>query len=224
MASSIPWYLVKGPNGRRKAISQIDYFPDCGLGIRGVCKAPIDVRIRVGADCLIHSIVVAVSLALVNVNPDSHDFSIADLSLSYAHRETPEVPLWLLIVLAVIAPAVTIVIVSVQTGSLPAQLRLQRLNDALLGLGISLGSATVILNIKNLAGKPRPDFLAICQPDLHNIAAHKVGGYGSGIDVMVYRTICQQPDHLWLNDAFRSFPSGYSTGKHITQGESNPLI
>lgn len=161
------------------------------------------------------SIVITLSLALVNVNPDSHDFSISDLSLSYAHRESPKVPFWLLIVLIVLAPVITISLVSFQTKTSSTTIKsLATLNYSLLGLGISLGSACVILNIKNLAGKPRPDFLAICQPDLTNIAAHKVGGYGQDIHVMVYRTICSQPDHRRVNDAFRSFPSGYSTGEY----------
>lgn len=79
---------------------------------------------------------------------------------------------------------------------------------------MSLATATVVLNVKNLAGVPRPDFLERCQPDVDNIAAYTVGGsYGKPISdrwVMVTREICQA-DSRDVNEAFRSFPSGYAT-------------
>ena len=70
--------------------------------------------------------------------------------------------------------------------------------------------------VKNLSRKPRPDFLARCEPDLEHVAAHRVGGYGQTISnlwVMVDGGICQQPDKSFLNDGFRSFPSGYATSE-----------
>jgi hypothetical protein len=74
----------------------------------------------------------------------------------------------------------------------------------------------IYTGIKNLSGKPRPDFLAICQPDLSKISSHTVGRYGQKISplwVNVDRAVCQQPDRGVLNDGLRSFPSGYATSK-----------
>lgn len=162
-------------------------------------------------------IVSAISLACIRFPPDSHYFSLLDLSISHAHREQVKVPLWLFVLLTVVAPILIITTVSFRQ----SRVRAHTLNNGLLGLGISLGTATVVLNIKNLAGKPRPDFLDICQPDLSTIEAHTVGGFGQGLSplwAMVERGICQQGDQALLNDAFRSFPSGYATGKAAAKG------
>lgn len=84
-----------------------------------------------------------------------------------------------------------------------------------MGLGLSFALAFVITQgIKNLIGKPRPDLLSRCQPDLSNIAAHVVGGYGQDISpswTLVSSSICTQTDSYTLNDGFRSFLSGHSS-------------
>lgn len=71
----------------------------------------------------------------------------------------------------------------------------------------------IFTGVKNLTGKPRPNFLAICDPDLVNIGKYKVGGFGTGLGVMVNIDICRQRDEYALRDGFRSFPSGYATSE-----------
>ena len=68
--------------------------------------------------------------------------------------------------------------------------------------------------MKNLFGKPRPDLLDRCKPDLANVAAHVVGGFGQDISerwTLVSASICTQTDQSVLKDGFRSFPSGHSS-------------
>ena len=155
------------------------------------------------------------------------------MSISHPHRPVAKVSLGVLILIATILPAVTIAFVSLYFSPWPSEVassrlapvsrwqrKLWELSAGLLGLGVSVATATVVFTgVKNLAGKPRPDFLERCQPALDHIAAHAVGGFGqtfSPLWVMVDRGICQQPDKRWLNDGFRSFPSGYATGEKRT--------
>ncbi len=66
--------------------------------------------------------------------------------------------------------------------------------------------------LKTVFAKPRPHFLAVCQPDLNNIAAHAVGGYGQDISArwtLVTASICTTANKSLLSDSFRSFPSGH---------------
>lgn len=173
------------------------------------------------------SAAITVALALSNVNPDYHAFSLLDLSISYPIR-APKVSLGLFVTLAIVAPVVIILVTYMSwtdptssiKPSVPHEIRRRKLpeiQNALLGLGISLATAMMIsTGVKNLTGKPRPNFLAICQPDLTRIQATTVGGYGQDVSrlwVMVTSDICQQADRNLLNDAFRSFPSGYATSR-----------
>ena len=170
-----------------------------------------------------------VAFALSEVNPDFHHFSVLDLTLSYPYRARQKVSKVLLVFLAVVVPVLVIAIVclwgrqrleirsSRSAQSIEPSTKLSYLNTSLLGLGVSLATTTVIVTgVKNLTGKPRPNFLAICRPDLPRIASHTTGGYGQSISnlwVVVDGGICQQADTRVLNDGFRSFPSGYAAGK-----------
>ena len=174
-----------------------------------------------------YSIAIVTALLLSTVNPDYHHFSLLDLTISYPYQENPKVSLGLHILLSIILPFAIIVVVSLFVPD-PAisnsnstherqRHRLWRLNTSLLGLGVSLATATIIFTgVKNLSGKPRPDFLARCKPDVGNVAAHRVGGYGQAVSelwILVDGKSCQEKDKTWLNDGFRSFPSGYATSE-----------
>lgn len=84
-----------------------------------------------------------------------------------------------------------------------------------LGLGLAFVLAWLFTQgSKNLFGKPRPDLLARCQPDLSDVAAHVVGGFGQSLSerwVLVSSSICRQTDRSVLDEGFRSFPSGHAS-------------
>ena len=71
--------------------------------------------------------------------------------------------------------------------------------------------------LKDLYGKPRPDMLSRCNPDLSDIAAHVVGGLGQelpGAPILVSWTICQNTSRSLSRDGFVSFPSGHASCKY----------
>ena len=91
-----------------------------------------------------------------------------------------------------------------------------------MGLGLSYALAFFITQgMKNLFGRARPDMLDRCQPDmsLESIQRNTVaGGYAANFDprwVLVSAAICTQTDRSLLDDGFRSFPSGHSSGKFL---------
>jgi hypothetical protein len=177
----------------------------------------------------ISSAAIIISLLLSTVNPDFHTFSVLDMNLSYPYRPA-KLSLPLFILLSIIFPTLTIICISLFTSFQPhhqtqsnitlSQARTQKLrylNASLLGLGVSLATSTVIFTgVKNLTGRPRPNLLSICDPDLENIGKYTVGGVGAGFNrlwVMVDVEICRQSDKEALRDEFRSFPSGFATSK-----------
>lgn len=87
-----------------------------------------------------------------------------------------------------------------------------------MGLGVALSSAFFITEgLKDLAGKPRPFLLAVCDPDLspEAIQRFRVGGLGTSLDsatpIVVNSGICRQTDQGKLRNAFASWPSGHSS-------------
>lgn len=71
----------------------------------------------------------------------------------------------------------------------------------------------IINGLKNICGKPRPDLLARCQPDIQNVARYVVGGISNitSNGQLVSAAICTNSDTAMLNDGFRSYPSGHSS-------------
>ncbi len=89
-----------------------------------------------------------------------------------------------------------------------------------MGLGVALAGAFMVTEgLKDIYGKPRPDLLARCQPDLTRIAQYAVGGLGltnlgeryGEAPVVVDWHICSSPDDSTLSDGFASFPSGHAS-------------
>ncbi|KAJ5667692.1 uncharacterized protein N7477_006262 [Penicillium maclennaniae] len=158
--------------------------------------------------------VFVVGLALIGygfnkVTPNHHAFSLADPNISFptgcdypsrsirAHPGT-----------------------ATQNGAKPSKSQLisrkiWEWNAGWLGLALALAAAwTSTQGLKTLVGKPRPDLLAICNPDVSDIASHVVSGLGEslqGAAVLVDWTICRDQSDLVRVDGFSSFPSGHSS-------------
>lgn len=82
-------------------------------------------------------------------------------------------------------------------------------NAGWMGLGLALASTLFVTSaLKAMVGKPRPNFLAICDADADVLADFVVGGSGSQIEsdapALVTYEICRQTDLDLLNDAFVS--------------------
>lgn len=150
----------------------------------------------------------------------------------YAEQET--VPVWLAVVISVMCPIVIIAVIclvfvpgsTVPRGtpkSLIWQRKLWELHQGWLGLALSVMAAWIITNgMKNLFGKPRPDLLDRCQPDMENLKDYIIGGllrlnssltpgHILGPGTLVSPNICTNPDKAVLDDGFRSYPSGHSS-------------
>lgn len=106
------------------------------------------------------------------------------------------------------------------------KLKAWEINVGLLGLALSLTTALMVAQgLKNF-GKPRPNMLARCDPDLSRLQDYVVGGYGTGELnrwVIVDVKICRQTDQKILNDGFQSFPSGHCTSEYSTCLEFDSL-
>lgn len=159
------------------------------------------------------------------VKPYHRPFSLLDLSISFPIEEEL-FPVKLVIIVAGLAPAVIIALVVLIFVPGPAFSRSSKRSTILrlkfwewekgwAGFALSLAVAFFVTQgMKNLFGKPRPNLLARCQPDLDNIGAHVVGGYGQDISMrwtLVESSICTQTNMRVLDDGFRSFPSGHSS-------------
>ncbi|KAI1110144.1 PAP2 superfamily-domain-containing protein [Nemania sp. NC0429] len=159
-----------------------------------------------------------------NFSPNHHAFSLVDPSISYPfHDDT--VSIGIAAVAAGIAPVVIILVVvlifvpgpTAAKGtpfSLVWKRRLWELHASWLGLATSLASAWFITTgLKQLFGKPRPNMLSRCQPDLADIARYVVGGVltAASDGRLVTSAICTNPDKAVVDEGFRSFPSGHTS-------------
>jgi membrane-associated phospholipid phosphatase len=159
------------------------------------------------------------------ITPNKRPFSLNNAEISYPYVTKEKISTATLIICGLVAPAIIIFLVCLflvpgptVSKSTPKALiwrrKLWEWHTGWLGLGLSLAAAFLITDgMKNLFGKPRPDLLSRCNPDLQNVAKYAVGGLSNTVEGfnVVSATICQQTDKSLLNDGFRSFPSGHSS-------------
>ncbi|KAG6037508.1 hypothetical protein E4U41_005053 [Claviceps citrina] len=157
---------------------------------------------------------------LGRIEPNKRPFALDDPNISLPFTEEETVPSWLLVILCALFPVIAILIVSlilIPGKTVPKttsaayiwKRKLWELHVGWLGLLMAVGSAFFFISgIKNMCGKPRPDLLSRCQPDVENAARYVVGGLNGSR--LYSADICQQSDARKLDDGFRSYPSGHS--------------
>lgn len=150
----------------------------------------------------------------------------------FPYTEHEAVPAWLLVLLNCGVPIAVIFLISIllvpghtvprgTPQSLVWKRKLWELHVGWLGLALALSSVWFVTNgMKNLFGKPRPDALDRCNPDLDNWTQYIVGGENvgasGGYHRLVSADICRgMTDHEdaqgILEDGFRSYPSGHAS-------------
>ena len=186
----------------------------------------------------------AIGGGLSLVPPTRRLFSITDPTIAYPNLPDT-VSVAVLFLVAVVAPAAIVCIVTLLFVTRPSRdgvkvprsvvwrRKLWELFTGLLGLAFAVILGFFLTQAaKNLFGKPRPDFLARCRPDLVNYAEYVDGGFTSevleGTSVHVRWEVCRaingtSSDVNMLDDGFRSFPSGHCTSKfQVLCAQSRP--
>jgi len=196
--------------------------------IKGVGVPSVRLVLSYVFDWIVIIAIAAIAGGWEYVEPFRRPFSPVDLSISYPYQTSEMIPTWLLVVVSLIAPAAIVMIVclvwvpgpTAERGtpkSLIWRRKLWEWNTGWMGLALSLATAFLITQgMKNLFGKPRPDLLSRCQPDLENIQDYVVNTVGEIFNpawVLVSADICKNPDKDLLKDGFKSFPSGHSSCK-----------
>lgn len=176
-------------------------------------------------DWIVIILIAGVGAGFSRISPNHRPFSLTDPDISFPYVEHEKVSSAVLVVVGLVAPAVIIFAVSllfvpgptIRKGTPRAAVfksKLWEWNTGWLGLALALASAFFFTEgMKNLYGKPRPDLLSRCDPDLGAQLTHKLGGFESvnNAILLVSSTICRQTDKSKLDDGFASFPSGHSS-------------
>lgn len=199
--------------------------PDGMVAMAGRKKGGWVLALSYVLDWIILIIVGVVGLILNNITPNKRPFNLEDPNISFPFTEKETVPFWLAGVVNTALPVVAIAIIAlvfvpgatVPKGvprSLIWKRKLWELHQGWLGLALSCAAAWLITNgMKNMFGKPRPDLIARCQPDIEHLAKYIVGGIAnsSSNGQLVSGNICTNQDKAILDDGFRSCPSGHAS-------------
>lgn len=196
------------------------------VGRRHSKMGSIRVAISYAFDWAILVVFAVAGYILGNLTPQKRPFSLGNPDISFPlYDDTVSITNAFLI--CIVAPILIILIVSlllVPGSTVPPgtpksiiwRRKLWEIHAGWLGLIFSvIATWFIVSTTKNLLGKPRPNAIARCQPDLENIAHYIVGGVAATTSStpgqLVSADICKNPDASVVNDGFRSFPSGHSS-------------
>ncbi|KAJ1834104.1 hypothetical protein LPJ63_002214 [Coemansia sp. RSA 2711] len=130
------------------------------------------------------------------LSPRHREFSLSDHSIQYSHHRS-YVPDFVPPLVAYAAPILSALLFLV--------FRRRNWHDfhcTVLGIFMAMGLNNTATNIlKNAVGRPRPDFIARCQPNITE---------NPPLRLVDYR-VCTQTDLGFLREGMRSFPSGHAS-------------
>lgn len=178
-------------------------------------------------DWIVLIVFVAIAGSFSAVSPSKRPFSLADSSISLPYKkDTISIALAAIVCGVIPAAIIASICCSIafwRVRRVDVHLRGQVLRREMwewltgwLGLGLSLFTAFFFAQaVKNLVGKPRPDFLARCNPDSANQSEYALEHYDPAGLVLVDWQICQSKNGSGVGisefkDGFRSFPSGHT--------------
>ncbi|KAL2157446.1 hypothetical protein VTH06DRAFT_6138 [Thermothelomyces fergusii] len=210
------------------AHKKMDHLDVAGGSLRRKERPSWVVAVSYLFDWIVLAIFGAVGYVLGKITPNKRPFSLDDRNIAFPYTVEETVPVWLLVIIVIIAPICIIAVIclifvpgaTVPVGtpkSLIWKRKLWELHTGLLGLALSIIAAWFITNgMKNLFGKPRPDLLSRCQPDLDHLSDYIIGGtkglpMATAAGQLVSPRICKNKDEHMLDDGFRSYPSGHSS-------------
>lgn len=123
-------------------------------------------------------------------------FFVNNLAILFPFAELERVPLWLLLVYALVAPLAALLLYNAVARA-PAHTH----RATLLGFAAAVVLTSLVTEaVKNAVGRPRPDLVARCKPRP-----------GTARDVLVAVDVCTERDGRVLHDGWRSFPSGHAS-------------
>lgn len=174
------------------------------------------------------SIVALIGYGFSQLEPNHHAFYLEDPTISFPYQKVETVSTEVLVLVSLFAPAVIIVIgallltpgTAAPEGPKPSTSQMIRrkiweCNAGWLGLVVALAGVWMSTQgLKDLAGKPRPDLLSRCNPDVTKIAQYALGGLGErlpGAPILVSWKICRNHSEVVHVDGFSSFPSGHAS-------------
>ncbi|EED20721.1 PAP2 domain protein [Talaromyces stipitatus ATCC 10500] len=161
-----------------------------------------------------------------SLTPSQRPFSLTDPDISLPYKPKDTVSSGVLIVIGLVIPAAIILLFSFAlVPSLHAlkgtpfaliwRRKIWEWNAGWMGLALALAATfTATEGLKDLIGKPRPDLIGRCDPDLSQIERYAVGGLGAllqGAPTFVTYEICRNQGSELKNDGFAAWPSGHSS-------------
>lgn len=130
------------------------------------------------------------------VEPFHRMFTLDDHAKQYPHALVQRVSSLELIMYGAVGPLVFLVL-----WALLFRPGFHEAHVTILGLLISVFLTSLLTDIiKNAVGRPRPDLIARCKPEL-----------GTPEHTLVTISVCTETVHHTLHDGWRSFPSGHSS-------------
>ncbi|KAH6614840.1 PAP2 superfamily-domain-containing protein [Boeremia exigua] len=195
--------------------------------VRGLSMPSVRLVLSYVFDWICIIAIAAVGAGWEFLTPYKRPFSPVNLDISYPFEHNETIPTWLMAVIGLVIPAAVIFLVCIvfvpgptaSRGTSKALIWRRKLwewNTGWMGLALSLATAFMVTQgMKLLFGKPRPDLLSRCQPDLSRLQETAVNPI-VGVDfnaawVLVTDAICTNEDEDIMKDGFKSFPSGHAS-------------